>query len=254
MGTVFVTENVTRSFGGLVAVNNMSIAVEENSFTMLIGPNGCGKTTFLNVCTGLLKPDSGKVWLRGTDITGWESDRVYEQGFVRSFQIPLPFLGLTVLDNVLGAMRNPGESPFRAPFPRAWIREEEENAAKAFAVLRRVGLDKHWDQPSFALGAAQLKMLEVARGLSAGATLIALDEPIGGVDPASAEEILSYVAGLKKEGLTFLVVEHRIDIAAPFADYVYAMNLGSLISEGLPDQVLGDPKVIEVYIGRDEAC
>lgn len=254
MGTVFVTENVTRSFGGLVAVNNMSIAVEENSFTMLIGPNGCGKTTFLNVCTGLLKPDSGRVLFRGADITGWESHRVYDVGFVRTFQIPLPFLGLTVLDNVLGAMRNPGESPFRAPFPGSWIKQEEANAEKAFGTLRKVGLDQHWDKPCFALGAAQLKMLEVARGLSAGATLIALDEPIGGVDPASADEILSYVAGLKQQGLTFLVVEHRIDIAAPFADYVYAMNLGTLISQGPPDQVLSDPKVIEVYIGRDEAC
>ena len=254
MGTVFVTENMTKSFGGLMAVNNMSIAVEENTFTMLIGPNGSGKTTFLNVCTGLLKPDSGRAFLRGTDITGWEAHRVYEQGFVRSFQIPLPFLGLTVLDNVLGAMRNSGESPFRAPFSRTWVREEEENIEKAFVTLRKVGLHEHWDQPSFALGAAQLKLLEVARGLSAGATLIALDEPIGGVDPASAGEILSHIAGLKDDGLTFLVMEHRIDIAAPFADYMYAMDLGSLISQGPPDQVLNDPRVIEVYIGRDEAC
>jgi len=251
---IFQTEKVTKSFGGLVAVNDVSIGVKEQSFTMLIGPNGSGKTTLLNVCTGVLRPDRGKVLFGGADITGWASHRVYEAGLVRSFQIPLPFLGLTVLDNVLGAMRNPGESPLRAPLHRSWLDHEQDNVDKALDILRRVGLARHWDQPSFALGAAQLKMLEVARGLSAGAKLIVLDEPIGGVDPASADEILSYVSGLKAQGLTFLVVEHRIDIAAPFADYVYAMDLGRIISQGPPGEVLNDPKVIEVYVGRDEAC
>jgi branched-chain amino acid transport system ATP-binding protein len=250
----FRTESVTRAFGGLVAVNDVSIGVREHSFTMLIGPNGSGKTTLLNVCTGVLRPDRGKVIFGGQDITGWASHRVYESGLVRSFQIPMPFVGLTVLDNVLGAMRNPGESPLRAPVHATWLQREEQNVARAMAILRRVGLDGHWDQPSLALGAAQLKLLEVARGLSAGAKLIALDEPIGGVDPASADEILSYISSLKAEGITFLVVEHRIDIAAPFADYVYAMDLGCIISQGPPQEVLNDPKVIEVYIGRDEPC
>jgi len=243
-------ENVTKSFEGLVAVNSASIEVKENSFTMLIGPNGCGKTTLINVCSGILQPTAGKVFFEDTDITGWETHKIYDVGFVRSFQIPLPFKGLTVLDNVLGAMRNKGEAPLRAPFFNFWAAEEERNMERAMDILRRVGLEKHWHLPSDALGAAQLKMLEVAKGLSAGAKLIALDEPIGGVDPSTAEEILSHVAELKKEGLTFLVVEHRIDIAAPFADYIYAMELGSIISQGTAQQVLNDPKVIEIYIGK----
>jgi branched-chain amino acid transport system ATP-binding protein len=255
VGNLLVTENVTKKFGGLVAVNNVSIEVKENTFTMLIGPNGCGKTTLINCCTGILKPTEGRVMLGDTDITGWEPHKIYEVGFVRSFQIPLPFVGLTVLDNVLGAMRNSGESPFWAPFQRSWVKQEEENMEKAMDILRRVNLDKQWDLSSQALGAAQLKMLEVAKGLASGAKLIALDEPIGGVDPASADEILSHVSELKKEGLTFLVVEHRIDIAAPYADYIYAMDLGTLISQGTPEQVLNDPKVIEVYLGKGaEAC
>lgn len=254
MKNLFVTEKVTKAFGGLVAVNQVSLAVRENSFTLLIGPNGSGKTTLVNVCTGVLRPDGGRVLLGDKDITGWHPHRIYELGFVRSFQIPMPFLTLTVLDNVLAAMRNAGESPFKALVQTSWIKREESNAEKALDILRKVGLDRHWDRPSFALGAAQLKMLEVARGLAAGAHLIALDEPIGGVDPACADEILAYITELKKYGLTFLVIEHRIDIAASYADYVYAMDRGCLISQGTPGEVLNDPKVIEVYIGREEAC
>lgn len=255
MKSLLTAENVSKSFDGLVAVNSVSIEVKENTFTMLIGPNGCGKTTLINVCTGILKPTAGRVLLGDTDITGWPPHRIYDVGLVRSFQIPLPYAGLTVLDNVLGSMRNKGEAPFWAPFHKSWVAEEESNMDRAMDILRRVGLEKHWNLPSQALGAAQLKMLEVARGLSSGAKLIALDEPIGGVDPSTAEEILIHVSALKKEGLTFLVVEHRIDIAAPFADYVYAMELGSVISQGTPDQVLNDPRVIEIYIGKEErAC
>jgi branched-chain amino acid transport system ATP-binding protein len=253
VSNILVAENVTKSFEGLIAVNNVSIAVKENTFTMLIGPNGCGKTTLINCCTGILKPTSGRVLLGDIDITGWKPHDIYKVGFVRSFQIPLPFIGLTVIDNVLGAMRNPGEAPLKAHSLNKWADVEEKNMSHALDILAKVGLDKHWDLPSSSLGAAQLKMLEVAKGLSSGAKIIALDEPIGGVDPASAHEILSHVSELKKEGLTFLVIEHRIDIAAPFADYIYAMELGSLISEGTPEHVLNDPKVIEVYLGEGAA-
>jgi len=252
--TLLATERLIKAFGGLVAVNEVSLEVRENTLTLLIGPNGSGKTTLLNLCTGVLKPDSGKVLFKGQDITGLEPHQIYELGFVRSFQIPMPFTELTVLDNVLGAMRSPGEDPFRAIIKGSWIRREEEHMEKALAILEKVGLERHWNMPSASLGAAQLKMLEVARGLASGATLIALDEPIGGVDPARAGDILAHLTELKKEGITFLVVEHRIDIVAPFADYMYAMDRGSVISHGSPDSVLNDPKVIEVYIGRDEAC
>ena len=247
---LLVATNLTKRFGGLIAVNSVDLVVKKNSFTLLIGPNGSGKTTFLNVCTGVLKPDGGKVYFEGKDITGLPPNKIYDYGLIRTFQIPIPFLSLTILDNVIAAMRNPGEYPFNALFKRrGWVEVEEENMEKAFSVLRRVGLDEMWDKPAYSLGGAQLKMLEVARALAAGAKLIALDEPIGGVDPIYADEILSYLKELQRSGITFLVIEHRIDIIAPYADYAYAMNRGNIISQGTPDEVLNDPQVVEVYIG-----
>ncbi len=247
---ILITENLTKRFGGLIAVNNVSLKVKRNSMTMLMGPNGAGKSTFVNTCTGVLKPDGGRVIFDGVDITGWPPHKVYRAGFVRTFQIPAPFLRLTVLENVLAAMSHSGESPLKAPIKSLWIKEEEEKVKKAFEILRHVGLEDHWDKLAVTLGGGQLKMLEVSRALATGAKLIALDEPIGGVDPAYAGEILTYVSNLRKQwDVSFLLIEHRIDIALPFADYVYVLDRGTLIAEGLPDEVANNPKVIEIYIG-----
>jgi len=248
---ILETQNLLKRFGGLVAVNNVSLKVERNKVTMLMGPNGAGKSTFVNVCTGVLKPDGGKVIFDGMDITGYPPHEVYRLGFVRTFQIPEPFMGLTVLENVLVALKNSGEHPLRAPLKSLWIRDEEKNIERAFEILESVGLDNQWDQVASSLGAGQLKMLEVARALATDAKLIALDEPIGGTDPKYAGDILSYIRGLlDRWDVTFLLIEHRIDIALPYADYVYVMDRGTLIAEGLPDEVANNPKVIEVYIGE----
>ncbi len=248
---VLETRNLVKRFGGLVAVNHVNIKVRRNSLTLLIGPNGAGKTTFVNVCTGVLKPDDGKVIFDGKDITGWPPHKIYKAGFVRTFQIPEPFLSLTVLENVLVALGSSGENPLKAPIKKLWVKEEEEKVERAFRILKKVGLDKYWDWEAYRLGAGQLKMLEVSRALATGAKLIALDEPIGGTDPAYASEIFKYVRSLREVwDVTFLIIEHRIDIALPFADYVYVMDRGKVIAEGPPKVVENDPKVIEVYIGR----
>lgn len=248
---ILVTRDVTKAFGGLVAVNRVSIAVKRRSITMLMGPNGAGKTTFINVCTGVYKPDTGRIYFDGNDITGMPPYMVYKLGFVRTFQIPIPFQSLTVLENVLVAMNAIGENPLAAPLRKFWIRAEEENVKKAFSILNMVGLSKFWDFPAHKLGAAQLKMLEVARALAAGAKLIALDEPVGGVDPAYAHKIFNHIRWLKEElNVTFLLIEHRIDLALPYVDYVYVMDRGSIIAEGASEEVVKNPRVVEIYIGE----
>jgi len=248
---MLVTKDVTKAFGGLVAVRRVSINVRRGSITMLMGPNGAGKTTFVNTCTGVYKPDEGRIYFDGIDITGLPPHKVFKLGFVRTFQIPIPFQSLTVLENVLAAMNSNGEHPLIAPIRRAWIREEEESVKKAFDILNKVGLSAFWDLPAYKLGAAQLKMLEVARALAAGAKLIALDEPVGGVDPAYAHRIFNYIRCLKEDlKMTFLLIEHRIDVALRYVDYVYVMDKGALIAEGTPDEVVRNPKVIEIYIGE----
>lgn len=256
MSYILETVDLTKRFGGLVAVDRVNIRVERNKLTLLIGPNGAGKTTLVNLCTGVKKPDDGRVYynpsgMEKIDITGWPSHMVYKAGFVRSFQIPQPFLALTVLENVLAAMSGSGEDPLSPVTRWKWIREEEERVERAYRILKLVGLDKVWNFEAFRLGAGQLKMLEVARALAANAKLIALDEPIGGTDPKYSHDIFSKLRDLlTKTDVTFLVIEHRVDIALLYADYVYVMDRGKVIAEGSPNEVVNNPRVIEVYIGE----
>jgi len=248
---MLLTKDLTKSFGGLVAVNRVNLCAKEKEITILIGPNGAGKTTLLNTCTGILSPDAGKVFFNRMDITGWPIHKIYTIGLVRTFQIPLPFQTLTVLDNVVSAIRSTGESPLKALSRRFWERQEKECVEKALDIICEVGLGDYWDVPACELGAAHLKLLELARALVCDAKMIIFDEPIGGVDPAFAHEILSYARKIKDEmGITFLLIEHRIDIAIPYADYAYCMVKGTVIAEGKPNDVVNNTEVIKSYIGE----
>jgi len=249
--TILVTKDLTKSFGGLKAVNRVNLFVKEKEITLLIGPNGAGKTTLLNLCTGFLSPDFGEVFFDGINITGWPPHKVYSVGLVRTFQIPQIFPTLTVLDNVISAIRNFNETPLKALSKRYWEREEEKSVEKALRIIRDVGLDEYWDTPARELGAAHLKLLELARALASNAKMICLDEPIGGVDPSFAHEILKLIKKIKDEkGITFLIVEHRIDIIVPYADYAFCMANGKIIAEGAPKQVFNNPDVIISYVGE----
>ncbi|RLF15871.1 MAG: ABC transporter ATP-binding protein [Thermoprotei archaeon] len=242
---------VRKSFGGLKALDGVDMDVNKGSLTMLIGPNGSGKTTLINVISGFYRPDEGKVLFEGKDITGLPPHKIFHMGLVRTFQVPSPFIKLTVLENLLTAYPgNPGESFLKAPFRKAWAKKEEEAVERAFRIMELLELDHLWDQPSYALSGGQLKLLEIGRALMTGARMILLDEPASGVNPALAHKLFSHLVKVKDElGVTFFIIEHRLEIAAKYVDYVYAMVQGRVISQGSADHVLKDPAVIEGYLG-----
>ena len=185
------------------------------------------------------------------DVTGWPPYKLYHLGMARTFQVPQPFYKLTVLENVLLAARqHPGEA-FTSPFTRLkWLKKEEELVEKAFEILKLVNLIHLWDHPAGLLSGGQMKLLEIARTLMSDAKLMLMDEPIAGVNPTLAHQILKFITRLKEErGITFFIIEHRLDIAMQYVDYVYAMARGRVIAHGSPEEVVSNPAVIESYLG-----
>ncbi len=243
---------LVKKFGGVVALDKVSIDVEQNSITMLIGPNGSGKSTFINVVSGVYKPDGGRVFFGGFDITGWKPYEVYKVGLVRTFQIPATFSKLTVLENLLVAARDHiGESPLAALLKvREWMKKEEELVEKAEKVMELLDLTRVKDRRACELSGGQMKLLEIGRALMSDPKLVLMDEPVAGVNPKLAHEIMNHIVSLRDElGISFLIVEHRLDIVLSYVDKVYAMHRGRVISEGTPEEVVKDPLVIEAYLG-----
>ncbi len=251
MAPAIEVQNVSKLFGNLRAVDDVSIDVEEKSLTILIGPNGSGKTTLINTIAGLYRADSGKVLFNGRDITKLQPHQIYRLGLARTFQIPNLFWKLTVLENAMTAVHgNPGEGFLRSIVKRTWIRQEREAAEVAFKTLKLVGLSEVWDKPAESLSGGQMKLLEIARGLMGGAKVVLLDEPISGVNPKLAYEIFERLVALRRDlGITFFIIEHRLDIALQYVDTVVAMAFGKLIASGKPQEVMADPRLIEAYLG-----
>lgn len=251
MSPILELNNVSKSFGSLRAIDDVSFGVGEKSVTILIGPNGSGKTTLINVVGGYYKPETGHVIYRGEDVTGFAPHEVYKCGIARTFQIPALFWKMTVLENVMVAKKgNPGEAFSKSLFKGAWRDVEGDTAEQAFRVLEEVGLVPVWDQLANSLSGGQMKLLEIGRALMSGATTILMDEPISGVNPTLAHSILSTLLGLREEyGITFLFVEHRLDIALSYVDEVVAMAYGKILAMGKPTEVMSDSRIIEAYLG-----
>ncbi len=252
MSKILKTENVKKRFGGIIALNGVNIDVESKSLTMIIGPNGSGKTTLINVISGVYKPDYGRVKFNGTDITGKPPHQIYKVGLVRTFQIPSLFTNLTVLENLLVAARiHEGESLFKAIFKLKWLKREEELVRKAYRILEILNLDHLWNHLVSKLSGGQMKLVETGRALMSDPKALLMDEPIAGVNPKLAHEIFDHLIRLKKElGISFLIVEHRLDVALQYVDYVYAMHRGKIIAKGKPEEILEDPRVSEAYLGE----
>ncbi|WP_423792732.1 ABC transporter ATP-binding protein [Methanocaldococcus indicus] len=249
------TENIVKYFGDFKALDNVSISVEKQTVCLVIGPNGSGKSTLINVITGFLKADDGKVIFENKDITNKEPEEIYHHGIVRTFQTPQPLKEMTVLENLLIGQIHPGEEPINALFYNKWMPFEEEMVEKAFKILEFLKLSHLYDRKAGELSGGQMKLVEIGRALMSNPKMIVMDEPIAGVAPGLAHDIFNHVLELKEKGITFLIVEHRLDIVLKYIDHLYVMFNGKIIAEGKGkeiENVLKDPKVVEIYIGGGE--
>ena len=239
-----------RRFGGVVALDGLDLVVAEGTITALIGPNGAGKTTAFQCISGVVRADAGTVRFAGRDVSGWRPDRITRAGMVRSFQIARGIPRLSVMENLmLYAPNQPGERVGTALLGGGKADEEAARVAAA-SIARRLGLLRLGNTPAASLSGGQKKLLEIGRALMAAPRMILLDEPVAGVNPTLAEEIAHHLRVLRDEGMTFLVIEHHMDLVARLCDPVVVMAEGSVLTQGSFARVATDPAVQEAYMGR----
>ncbi|AEM38595.1 ABC transporter-related protein [Pyrolobus fumarii 1A] len=248
---ILCVENVKKYFGGVRAVDGVTLRVERGSIVGLIGPNGSGKTTLFNVIAGYYKPDAGQVWFDGRRIDGLSPHEIYKLGLVRTFQTPRLWRSLTVFENVAGGVKgHPGEMLRNAILWSRWVPFELKTGEKALDTIAFVGLSPVAGNMADAISGGQMKLAELGRALMGEPKMLLLDEPAAGVNPTLARQIFEGIVRLREEkGITFLIIEHRLEILFDYVDYVYVMHQGRIIAEGKPAEVAENPLVAEIYLG-----
>ncbi|GAA4734351.1 ABC transporter ATP-binding protein [Isoptericola chiayiensis] len=247
---ILVADHVVRRFGGMTAVDVDHLEVQEGVITALIGPNGAGKTTFFNLLTGFDTPNTGQWSFQGRSLTGKGGAAVAKAGVVRTFQLTKALGRLTVLQNMLLASpTNPGEKLGLSWLPFVWKKHEAEATEKAMEILSRFKLDAKASDYAGSLSGGQRKLLEMARALMTDPTMIMLDEPMAGVNPALVQSLLGHVQALRDEGMTVLFVEHDMHAVRHISDWVVVMAEGHIVAEGPPSTVMKDQAVVDAYLG-----
>ncbi|WP_336921109.1 ABC transporter ATP-binding protein [Aquipuribacter sp. SD81] len=247
---ILVADGVVRRFGGLTAVDVEHVEIQRNAITALIGPNGAGKTTLFNLLTGFDTPSEGSWTFEGDPISKLSAHKLARRGMVRTFQLTKALSRLTVLENMrLGAQGQRGERLLPALLPFLWHAQEKEISARAEELLARFKLDAKKEDFAGSLSGGQRKLLEMARALMSDPTMVMLDEPMAGVNPALTQSLLGHVKDLREQGMTVLFVEHDMDMVRDISDWVIVMAQGKIVSEGPPDAVMADPAVIDAYLG-----
>jgi len=231
---------LSKRFGGLLAVSNVSLAVKEGEIVALIGPNGAGKTTLFAMISGFLAPDAGSVAFAGQNVTGWSPHEVCRLGLARTFQIVQPFGRLTVRENIaVGAHLHSAE--------------RKEALAKATDIGMRLGMGPLLDRPAAALTVAARKRLEVARALATNPKLLLLDEVMAGLNPTELGELIPTLRTIRDGGVTILMIEHVMQAVVSLAERAYVLNQGSIIAEGAPAAIAKMSSVVEAYLGHGAA-
>lgn len=247
---ILVVDNVTRSFGGLTAVNVAHLEIPRHRITALIGPNGAGKTTLFNLLTGFDEPDTGEWKFNGLSLGGVAAHKVARRGMVRTFQLTKALSRMTIIDNMrLGARDQRGESVWRGIIRPIWASQEQDITQKAEDLLERFNLAHMRDELAGSLSGGQRKLLEMARALMVEPEMVMLDEPMAGVNPALKQSLLQHIKVLRDEGRTVLFVEHDMDMVREISDWIIVMAQGEVIAEGTFEDVGSNSKVVDAYLG-----
>ncbi len=249
---VLETVGLTKTFGGLTAVDVLDLRVHRGEISSLIGPNGAGKTTVFNVVTGIYRPERGRVSFQGEDITGRKPHRIVERGIARTFQNIRLFPNLTCLENVMAGRHCRMRSGLSAALfrPRSQVEEERLTQRAAEERLSQVGLWESRHELARNIPYGRQRMLEIARALATGPRLIVLDEPSSGLNPRETEILMEFIRGIiRDENLTVLLIEHDMNVVMGISDWVTVMDGGRKIAEGEPRQIYHSPRVIEAYLG-----
>lgn len=251
--SILDVRNITKAFGGLLAVNNVSFQVHEGAITAVIGPNGSGKTTIFNLISGLLPLSGGEIWFKGRRIDKFEPHQISAQGIGRSFQLIEIFGTMSVIENIMIGMhlrRRSGilDSALSLPSVR---KESRQIFDMAMVMLERIGLENKAFEPAINLGIREQRLLEIARALVIEPKLLLLDEPAAGMSAHEIAELIRMVSEIRDSGITILLVEHHVQMVIDIADWVIVLNYGQKIAEGIPSEVRINTNVISSYLGKE---